>query len=212
MRVAVLFLDYLRRDHSAEAAISLVSNPGHDFDLFHINRKGIAAAINEGIDRTRDYDAIVTCANDIVMPPNWLAAMVEHTFEDTGMCGIHCVEGPGQMTTFHGREVYKAFTAFGNVLIPRRAIDAVGYFNEDYDPYGMQDSDYALRLNSMGFVNYYIPGYSSKHIGHDVGLKTDYRAMKDEGLATVSGKWSKWSAKYAETGNYTIFEKQYPGE
>jgi GT2 family glycosyltransferase len=205
MKVGIIFLDYLRHEHTSQALRS-IANAGYQFDLFTINRKGIAAAINEGLEKTKDYDAIVTCSNDIEMPVNWLQRMVEvvSNIENTGMCGIHCVEGQGELSHINGQLVNKTFTAFGNVMISRKAIDTIGMFNEDYDPYGMQDADYAYRLNAMGFTNYYIAGLTSNHIGHDVGSQSDYRKMKDEGLALSDSKWQKWTKHYDITKNYYL--------
>lgn len=205
MKVAIIFLDYLRHEHTKQALHSIV-NAGYQFDLFTINRLGIAAAINEGLEKTKNYDAIVTCSNDIEMPFNWLQRMVEvsSAIENTGMCGIHCVEGKGELSHIKGHAIHQNFTAFGNVLIPRKAIDTIGKFNEDYDPYGMQDADYAYRLNKTGFTNYYIAGLTSNHIGHDVGSQSDYRKMKDEGLSLSDAKWQKWTKHYDETKNYYL--------
>lgn len=205
MKVAIIFLDYLRHDHTNQALHS-IANAGYQFDMFTINRLGIASAINEGIEKTKDYDAIVTCSNDIEMPDNWLQRMVEvsSAIENTGMCGIHCVESKGELSHINGYAIHQNFTAFGNVLIPRKAIDTIGKFNEDYDPYGMQDADYAYRLNKTGFTNYYISGLTSNHIGHDVGSQSDYRKMKDEGLALSDAKWQKWIKHYDETKNYYL--------
>jgi GT2 family glycosyltransferase len=205
MKVGIIFLDYLRHEHTNQALRS-IANAGYQFDLFTINRLGIARAINEGLEKTKDCDAIVTCSNDIEMPVNWLQRMVEvvSNIENTGMCGIHCVEGHGELSHINGQVVNKTFTAFGNVMIPRKAIDTIGMFNEDYDPYGMQDADYAYRLNAMGFTNYYIAGLTSNHIGHDVGEQSEYRKMKDEGLALSDAKWQKWTKQYDETKNYYL--------
>lgn len=205
MKIAVIFLDYFRKQHSAEALES-VNKGGYPFDLFIIQRRGISTALNEGLDNTTNYDAIITCANDIVMPSNWLYEMVTYAnaISETGMCGIHCVEDKANAIERNGKMICPTFTAFGNVLIPRKVIDTIGYFNEDYDPYGMQDADFAYRLNKTGFINYYIPHLSSNHIGHDVGQNTEYRRMKDEGLAIADEKWKKWTKHYDETQNYYL--------
>lgn len=211
MNVAIIFLDYSRHEHR-ERTLGSIAKAGYPFDLFNINRKGLAAALNEGLDKTMNYDAIVTCANDILMPQNWLAEMVDYvrSIPETGMCGIHCVEGEGEETYINGKRVMRVPTSFGNVMIPRKAIDTIGYFNTAHDPYGMQDSDYAYRLRQTGFINYYIAGLKSDHIGHDVGSGTEYRQMKDEGLSKVDQIWSEQTGKYLETGNYTIFQKEWP--
>lgn len=204
VKIAILFLDYLRKTHS-EQALQSIRGAGYLFDLFTIERKGIARAINDGFDMTRDYDGVVLCANDIIMPAGWLATMVDYVTPVTGMIGIHCVEGQGSPAIIHGRQVWETYAPFGNVLITRAAINEAGYFNEDYDPYGMQDSDYGYRLTKLGFKNYYIPGLTSNHIGHDVGQDSDYRKMKDEGLALCGDKWAYWTKRYEDEENYTIF-------
>lgn len=212
MKVAIIFLDYERHQHT-KAALKSIAAANYPFDLFTIQKKGVSAAINEGIAKAKGYDAIVTCANDIVMPDGWLAKMVEtvKAIPNTGMCGIHCVESLELPELINHQFIHPAFTAFGNVMIPTKVFDAVGVFNEDYDPYGMQDGDFAYRLNKAGFINYYIHGMKSEHIGHDVGEQTEYRKMKDEGLKEAKEKWEKWTALYDE-GDYIINYPQYLGE
>lgn len=208
MRVAVIFLDYARHEYTARTLESL-HNAGYPFDLFTIQRKGIAAAINEGLDKAWNYDAIVTCANDILMPYNWLKTMIGYisSIPNTGMCGIHCVENAGTPENINGVLVNKTNIAFGNVIIPATAFREIGYFSEEFDPYGMQDTDYGYRLNKLGFVNYYIPSITSNHIGHDVGQETDYRKMKDEGLNKAQAVWEKLTAWYDSTNNYKRLQR-----
>lgn len=164
---------------------------------------GIASAINAGMELADGYDAIVTLANDILMPPNWLAKMIEYAekIEKSGMIGIHCVESLPPITALG---VHEIFTPFGNVMIPRAALDAAGKFNTDYDPYGMQDADYAYRLNKLGFVSYYLPGLTSEHIGADMGQESEYRAMKNAGLEKAGAVWTEATARYDSTGIYKL--------
>lgn len=208
MKVAIIFLDYARHEHTRQTLES-IARSGYPFDLFTIQEKGIAKAINIGIDKTLEYDSIVTCANDILMPDNWLLKMVDIVshIPDTGMCGIHCVESQGTPIHINDRLIMQTYTPFGNVMITRSAINKIGYFNEDYDPYGMQDADYAHRLISTGFINYYLHNESANHIGHDVGSGTEYRKMKDDGLALSIEKWNYWTKKYEQEQSYR-FEKK----
>jgi len=203
MKILVIFLDYLRHDFTKQTLKS-IADAGYPFDLITIDKKGIASAINDGIDyaKKNGHDAIVTCANDIQLPNDWLKHMVHYaqTILNTGMCGIHCVESLENQIEMNGLMVHPTYTAFGNVFIPMNVIQDIGYMNEDYDPYGMQDGDYGLRTNSSGYFNYYIPNLKAEHIGHDVGNGTEYRKMKDEGLALCGDKWNYWSKYYAENG------------
>lgn len=212
MKVNIIFLDYLRHDFSDKVWATNSQNAGYPFDFVRIDRQGIAAAINEGIALSKDYDAIVTMANDILMPQDWLKKMVSaaEAIPQTGMAGIHCVEGVGEHCTLNGVDISISFTAFGNVLIPMKAIKEVGGFNTEYDPYGMQDADFAYRLNAKGYLNYYITGVKSEHIGHDVGNGTPYRKMKDEGLSKAPEIWTRLTKQYDESGNYTANMIEWP--
>lgn len=212
MKVAVIFLDYQRHDYTQQVLDRNTNNAGYPFSLIRIDQLGIAKALNEGIAKARGHDAIVTMANDILMPDSWLAAMVKAAtaIPNTGMAGIHCVEALPPAVRIEGLTVHPNDAAFGNVLIPFSAIRKVGYFNEAHDPYGMQDSDYGLRLKMAGFINYYIPGFKAEHIGHDVGQQTEYRKMKDAGLEVAGRNWAEQTRIYEETGNYTIYYPEYP--
>lgn len=212
MRTAILFFDYQRHEHS-KITLNTIIDAGVQFDLFTINRHGIAAAFNEGLSKTKDYDYVAFCSNDITMQPGWLSKSInaiEH-IPNCGTIGFHCVEGLNDHETINGITVHPTFTSFGNMVISRKVIDHVGTFNEEYDPYGMQDADYAYRLNLLGYKNYYLYGVKAEHIGHDVGSNTDYRKMKDEGLAKASEVWHKWKAIY-DAPEYLLNQTQMYGE
>jgi glycosyltransferase involved in cell wall biosynthesis len=215
MKVAIILLDYnARTDYTQRVKDVNLTNAGHPFELIIIDRKGVAAAINEGMKQAMDNgaDAVVTMANDILMPEGWLKQMIGHSLfiENTGMCGIHVVEElPPTVrvsTKLEGVFAYACITVtpFGNVLIPREAIERVGYFNTDFDPYSINDMDYAHRLRASGFINYYIPGMKAEHIGNDTASESEYRKMKWDALAAGSQKWGFWSGAYEVEKNYYI--------
>lgn len=211
MKVNIIFLDYARHDYTERVKNVNFQNAGYKFDYVTLSILGISKAINEGIRQSEGYDAIVTMANDILMPENWLLQMVTATqaIENTGMCGIHVVEGINEMQVVNGIPIHVQDASFGNVLIPMKAIQKVGHFNEAFDPYGMQDRDYSFRLAQTGHLNYYLNGLRAEHNGHDVGQDTPYRKMKDEGLMKCDQLWKQETTKYHETNNYTIFYDEY---
>jgi len=92
--------------------------------------------------------------------------------------------------------------------LTKQGFDAVGYFNTDHDPYGMQDSDYSYRLHKAGFLNYYIHGMNSTHVGADVGNGSEYRKMKDESLNLLWRKGEQWLEYYKNTGNIYLGYEQ----
>jgi glycosyltransferase involved in cell wall biosynthesis len=211
MNINVILLDYDRHDYTQRVKDVNFNNAGYPFDFTIVDMKGISKAINYGIFQSRTYDAVVTMANDILMPNSWLERMVQAmiTIPNSGMIGIHTVESISEPTTINGLQVHIQEAAFGNVLIPMKAIDKIGYFNEAYDPYGMQDRDYSYRLQMTGHLNYYLSGLRAEHIGHDVGQDTPYRRMKDEGLSKCDYLWARETGKYQEENNYTIYQTEW---
>jgi len=211
MNINIILLDYDRHDYTQRVKDVNFNNAGYPFDFTIVDMKGISKAINYGIFQSRTYDAVVTMANDILMPNSWLERMVQAmiTIPNSGMIGIHTVESISEPTTINGLQVHIQEAAFGNVLIPMKAIDKIGYFNEAYDPYGMQDRDYSYRLQMTGHLNYYLSGLRAEHIGHDVGQDTPYRRMKDEGLSKCDYLWARETGKYQEENNYTIYQTEW---
>ena len=206
--IGVIFLNYNERKDSHLAYESVISlNP-----LIEVKQKGIAKAINYGLNRfflDSDIDAVMICANDIIMPKDWFFWIDDalNHIPNTGAAAIHCVEKLPEVDTINGYRVRPAWGVFGNTCITRKAFETIGYFNEDHDPYGMQDSDYCYRLHRAGFDNYYLADLSSQHVGHDVGDGTPYRAMKDEGLAVAGQKFNQWKKIYDEGHLYLPFDQ-----
>lgn len=220
MKVAILLLTQNRHDLTQRVINHNFYNSGYDADCFLIDngsdtlrlfdypfkdynyskeKRGIAAGVNAGLRMTENYDAVCLLANDILLPENWLAKFVLYAqrIENTGIIGIHCVEELPPLVD----GVHKIHTPFGDNFITRELIDAVGGYNTEYDPYGMQDSDYATRALIAGFTNYYLPDMRSEHIGHDVGNGTEYRRMKDESFAKAKEIWDKNQDKYYNEKN-----------
>lgn len=219
MNIGCIFLTLDRYDLTAQCVKQNFFNSGQNADVILIDNgsesfesqvnlypfsqsyhftenKGIARAINKGLELTLNYDAVVLLANDILMPEGWLKSLTEYfiRIQNTGLAGIHCVEKLPELSDLG---VHECFCPFGNVLISREAINKVGGFNTDFGYYGMEDSDYAYRVKKAGLINYYIPG-KSEHIGHDVGQDSIYRRRKDEGLKKAGAIYNQAVKRYDE--------------
>ena len=214
MNIAVILLTLNREDLTKRVIDQNFYNSGYDADCYLIDngsaeinlkypfkgydlsktKRGIGAGVNAGLRMTKDYDGVCLLANDILLPTNWLKnwVMFAERVSKTGIIGIHCVEELPPLVD----GIHKTHTPFGNNFITRELIDAIGGYNEAYDPYGMQDRDYAERATIAGFTNYYLPDLKSEHIGHDVGNGTEYRAMKDESLQRAQSVWEKYQKIY----------------
>jgi hypothetical protein len=194
----VIFLDYIRKDYS-DKALQSINAQNVDFQLLQVEQKGISAAINKGLYHFFEKGLaqnVFICANDIELPQGAFNKMlhVAHHIPETGVSAIHCVEGLPDLQKVNDQDIHPCWGVFGDYLLTRSAFEKVGYWNEDQDPYGMNDSDYCYRLHKAGFLNYYIFGLRGEHLGGDVGSGTEYRKMKDEGLSkagTIFGEWQK---------------------
>lgn len=198
MTTGAIYLDYNTRPNS-ELAYNSVAD--ETYRLLEVREVGIAYAINYGLNfffEEAKVDNVVICANDIIMPKGWLFWMEDALkyIQNTGAIAIHTVEKLPDVEVVNNYRIRPSWGVFGNTLITRAAFERVGYFNEDHDPYGMQDSDYCYRLHKAGFINYYLADLSAQHIGHDVGENTPYRKMKDDGLAVAGQKFNQWQKIY----------------
>ena len=214
MKIAVILLTLNRNDLTKKVIDQNFHNSGYDADCYLIDngsdhvpytfynwegcnasfgKRGISAAVNKGLMMTKTYDGVCLMANDILMPQNWLADWVYYSkkIPKTGIIGMHCVQELPPLVD----GIYKTHTPFGNNFITKKLIDTIGGYNIEYDPYGMQDRDYAERATIAGFTNYYIIG-KSEHIGHDVGNGSEYRKMKDESLMQAQYVWEKYQPIY----------------
>lgn len=224
MNIAVILLTQNRADLTKKVIDQNFHNSGYDADCYLIDtgsdeenfyeienyynwtfcywslyKRGISAGVNTGLSLTTNYDGVCILANDILLPENWLSnwVMFSQRVSKTGIIGIHCVEALPPLVD----GIHKTHTPFGNNFLTRELIDTIGGYNIEYDPYGMQDRDYAERATIAGFTNYYLPDLRSEHIGHDVGNGTEYRRMKDESLARAQEVWDKYQKIYHEEKN-----------
>ena len=202
--------------------IDWIRSLGPAVHLVSRENQGVARAFNSLLKLARGpYYCLL--GNDILLPENWLADLVTAYQEVplAGLAGIHCVEMPGVPTEVHpGLKIDLVEKVFGVTLFDHHVFKAVGYFNEAFNPYGLEDSDYNLRVNRLGFQSFYLHGAKSDHQGHDVGQDTAYRKMKDASLVKNSQAWPLITGQYLETGRwyipadgeFIINQPQYPGE
>ncbi len=213
MKILIALLDYDRDEYTQRTVQHNIETAAYDnYELRTYKVKGISKAINTAFeDSNGKFKAIVTMANDILMPLGWLEKMVQCAtdIDNSGVIAAHTVEKKHQPVGYGNHVIYPDRFVFGNAMYTQRLIENVGHFNEDYDPYGMQDSDYCLRAHMNGFINYYIDIPTSEHIGHDVGQDTEYRRMKDAGLTKCPDKWMRWTARYERNQDYRVFYTNY---
>jgi glycosyltransferase involved in cell wall biosynthesis len=152
-------------------------------------------------------DAFCVIDPDIWLPTGWLRALVEtnQKIPSSGISGIHCVAHRGTRREIDGVGVrYRPNGIFGTKFWNRKVLDKIGYFCEDYGPYGFGDGDYGLRSRLAGFNNYYLADMKSTHAGDDVSTKTGYRKMKNESLKRAQPIASANYRRYREKGEFYV--------
>jgi glycosyltransferase involved in cell wall biosynthesis len=238
MKVSILLLTIDRYEITKRCVDQALQNAGVDYELLcadngsqdsrvieyikslnpavHVlnsENKGIAPMHNFLLSQaTGDYFVLI--GNDILLPDGWLKALVESypCVRNAGIAGIHCVEKlhPAEKLN-NGMVIHPGPNVFGTMFFGRALFNTIGFFNPIYHPYGMDDSDFALRARETGHVNFYLHGLSSEHIGADMDVDSDYRKMKTESLHRNTIKFNEAVEEYRLTGNYYIpFQQDEP--
>lgn len=148
------YLRALRRQGALDGFIALRSN------------MGVAVAQNLGwaLFPGTHY---VKVDNDVVaQDPAWLEALVraahsqDQAGQGVGMAGYRlCPWHQGQeIQLADGQSFVRGTTCGGGcVCIPAAAHERLGFWNEDYAPYGYEDNEYGFRANLAGFITGYVP-------------------------------------------------------
>jgi GT2 family glycosyltransferase len=176
---------------------------------------GFAAAVNAGMAAVAECDAIALVNTDVALAPDWLertAAVLEAVSEagsvatkmvamgdpeiiddagDTlrrdGVCeqrGRGRRDASGRFDT--AVEVWGACA--GAALYRRRALDAVGGFDESYVMY-LEDVDVALRLRLAGWRCRYEP-VVARHAGASSGAPVGYWVARN--TLVLVARWFPW--------------------
>lgn len=150
--------------------------------------EGVGKSLNQLYLRAQG-DIICTIGNDIEMPDHWLAEAVEYlrVVKNVGILGYDWGHGSKPPNTFKHGVTAGWLTpilnrVFGSWVFKRELVEKIGFFYDDYGPYGIEDSDFNERVNRSGYNSLYHPTLKSRHLVQDVGEQTAYRKMKDESL------------------------------
>jgi GT2 family glycosyltransferase len=162
-------------------------------DYLRLNNynEGVARSLNQLMLRCKT-DYIVFMPPDILLPPGWLKEIVNYasdipTSGIVGFAGQDLILPPCEVAGISGKKykiacqqemVLDGCQVFGASLVTRELINTIGYYCEEYHPYGLEDSDYCFRAKMAQFLVYYLPHLTSEHIGLDHDEKTAYKEAK----------------------------------
>lgn len=155
-----------------------------DMDIkikFNSENKGIAIARNQALSlATKTW--LATIDNDILVPEGWLGEAIDIMTKNPqyGMIGVNMEGVRYGLVTLNG----KAFQSKpqGNLgtacaVFSRKLHQMIGFFNTEYEFYGMEDSDYGWRARVAGFKLGYIKE-DGKHLGEGENDRGEYREFK----------------------------------
>jgi GT2 family glycosyltransferase len=125
--------------------------------LFRKNM-GVAVACNMGLCAEDTPFSLKMDNDNRAKHPDWLTRLVDKARQDASI-------GAVAYDIYNNNREGEVDRCGGSVmLIPRHARRTVGYFNEEYAPYGEEDSDFSLRIKLSGLKNHYLkPGLSVEH-------------------------------------------------
>jgi GT2 family glycosyltransferase len=153
---------------------------------------GNAQALNNAM-KVATGDIIVIAGNDIKLQNKWLSEAIKLIQENpkVGLIGFNWRGNASKTKEKHGNLNEQVGNVFGTWVMSRKVYDKVGPFNE-FSKYGLWDSAYNHRCEKAGFINGYIHGIDSEHIGNDVGESSEYRKMKDREMAKAKKAYSEF--------------------
>ena len=141
---------------------------------------GVAVAANLGWAAVpaRYY---VKLDNDVeVLRPDWLTTLLQtvQSGADIGCAGYYIDDAwPGVP---EGAASFAVEYSVGScILIPQATHERLGFWNEDYGLYGIEDSDFSSRLKAAGLKNLYVAN-SEQYILHRHALYRENTLLDDE--------------------------------
>jgi len=181
---------------------------------------------NEGVARMQNWGLktlqkecthFVLMGNDIEMPRNWGKEMMKacNVISNPGLIGIDCL---GKIKDSIEKNIdnyryWETEKVFGTTMFPKAVLHRIGYLNNIFHPYGIEDTDYNYRVQVAGFTSAYLHGLSSSHVGADVGSQSEYRKMKWDSLTENHYRYENEVRKYTEANSvYLALYNNLPPE
>jgi GT2 family glycosyltransferase len=145
----------------------------------HRRNLGVSTGYNRGLLLATGSHIVITGC-DRVMPKNWLRTWVDHfeTIPHTGVISCYTEEHPERTRapemhfTLNGKDIRRAIPVEAR-MHSRDFLLQTGFFREDFDTYGFEDSEWSDRAERVAFetglINYVIPsmGYATHLLDDD---------------------------------------------
>lgn len=191
------------KDELYEVMSSLTLNMKIEWFHFSERNIGIALALNNMIQAAmrRGFDMVISMANDIIEPDNWLLRRVHaaQVIDNTGIVSIPVKSAHlYQERNVNGIQINEGGQLIGNFLLTRLAYDKAGLYNTSYGIYGPIDLDYCDRCKALGLRYYYLAGPQAEHLGTVDSNPANYQEAKRESLAASWQQYTHNTTRYAD--------------
>lgn len=175
--------------------------------VFNDKNLGVAGGRNSGLVlATGNY--LLTIDDDVLVPKGWdkhITAACDK-IPKLGITGVNVEPFKFPVREINGVRVRPKTN--GNLggaclCIPRRVFKSVGYYRV-YGQYGLEDSDYFVRLNKLGLMSAYI---EPKGVHLDTDKDKAYRKAKNRAHMKASAPlkaFAKAKIEYQKTGNVYV--------
>lgn len=166
--------------------------------------EGVGKSFNQLYLRSKG-EYLCFMGSDLALPPGWLAEMLGYAkgVPNSGIIGMDWGHGGIPPLTFkngsHAHWITPALDrVFGVWMMRREVVESVGLFCEEFQEYGLEDSNFNNRVNKAGFLSCYVPNthFKCKHVGVGDQDTGEYRAMKDKSLQKNLEIFSRLEREY----------------
>lgn len=182
-------VEYLKKFKLASSMVS----PGRDKEALkdvHLilleENKGIAVGRNLSLKKADELKPTWYCTidNDVQMPDGWLENSVNILVanKNYGAIGVNFEPQPYPLVTLNGYTFQdKPAGNLGTacMVFRKQLHQMIGFFNTEYNKYGLEDSDFGMRSRVAGFKLGYVEKMGI-HLGDDNNENTEYRKFKTQ--------------------------------
>ena len=177
--IKFIFIESESTDGTAEFCDKLAESDSERYCVFHTPKEGLITAINTGIKNAGERDVLLT-QDDVIYQKlytrDWLKEMKD--LSKLGNIGLVTVLNGGGVS---GPSYLDKLRWVGTwcVYIPRRIINEIGLFDENFNPGCGDDIDYSYRIQRVGLViqaiNYWVDHHrANDHFNDTEDLRTKH--------------------------------------
>jgi O-antigen biosynthesis protein len=181
------YLENLQSISSLQPGENCEPSPLKEIHLILLpENKGIAIGRNLALQKADELKAtwFTTIDNDVQMPDGWLEESIQilTAVPQFGAIGVNFESGPYPLVTKNGytfQEKPSGNLGTACMVFRKQLHQMIGFFNTEYNKYGLEDSDWGMRARVAGFKLGYIKDMGI-HLGEDDNDVGEYRKFKTQ--------------------------------